>query len=207
MKPHLLPLSLFALFICSAQSQETHFATLSLPYGVTVEVPKNWWIISGDLNTSIETAGEAAISLAGFDVPRGKKTTLFRANSMPRTTYAGIAINASDADIAAEDIRGASATDLAELTPTIKEMMERSLAQGGLSVIEFYPIEKRDIDGQPALFISYKRTGPHGPVIVRMTRLVFDNREISVNLSYRESEGTLWTPIVGYIEKSLKIAK
>jgi len=174
---------------------------------VKVDVPKNWWIISGDLNTNIETAGEAGMNLAGFDVPSGKKVNLFRANSMPKTTYAGIAVNATDADIAANDILGASAPDLTELTPMMKEMMERSLAQGGLSVIEFYPIEKREIDGQPALFINYKRTGPQGPVIVRMTRLVVGNKEISLNLSYRESESVLWKPIIGYMEKSLRIAK
>ena len=190
-----------------AQSHDTRFAGLSLPLGVKVEVPTNWWILSGDINASIETAGEAAVNLAGLDVRSGRKTNLFRANSMPKTTYAGIAINASDAEVEASDIRAASAADLAEMTPMMKEMMERSLSQVGLSIIEFYPIEKREIDGRPALVISYKRTGPQGAVIARMTRLVVGHKEISLNLSYRESESVLWKPIIGYMEKSLKFQK
>lgn len=200
-----------ALFISTfpviAQAQDSKFATLSLPLGVRVDVPKNWWILSGDINASIETAGEAAINLIGADLPSGRKTNLFRANSMPKTTYAGIAINASDADIVADDIRGASATDLAELTPMMKEMMQRALSQGGLSVLDFYPIEKRVIDGHPALIVSYRRTGPQGPVIVRMTRLVVGDKEIRLNLSYRESESVLWKPVIGHMEKSLRIQK
>jgi len=191
----------------SAYSQDSSFATVSLPYGVKVEVPKNWWLISGDLNTTIEAGGEAAVNLAGIEVPSGRKVNLLRANSMPKTTYAGIAINASDSDYSEADIRAAGKAELVDMAPKLRDALTRSLSQGNLSVIDFYPIEKTEIGGHPALLVSYKRSGPQGPVIVRMTRLIINSKEISLNLSYRESETVLWKAIIGYMEKSLRIDK
>ena len=191
----------------SVYAQDTNFATLSLPYGVKVDVPKNWWILSGDINKTIETAGEAAVNLAGIEVPTGRKVNLFRANSMPKTTYAGISVYANDSDFSEKDLRSAGATELAELTPKLQEMMNRALSQGNLSVSEFDPVQKAEVSGHPALLVSYKRTGPRGPVIVRMTRLILGPKEISLNLSYNESETVLWKAIIGYMEKSLRIDK
>ena len=124
---------------------------------------------------------------------------------MPDTTYAGISVNVSDADIKAEELNQVTTNDLAEFTPIMKGMMDRSIAQTGFSVIEFYPVKKIEIDGYPALFLNYKRTGPDGPVLVRMIRLVIGYREISLNLSYKESEKSMWLPVISYIEKSFRI--
>jgi hypothetical protein len=73
--------------------------------------------------------------------------------------------------------------------------------------LEFYPIQKTEVSGRPGLLLSYKRSGLHGPVLVRMTRLVVGPKEISLNLSYKESEEGLWKAIIAYIEKSLRIEK
>lgn len=205
----LIPIStsilLFLGNLCYAQ--DSKFAKLSLPLGVTVEVPKNWWLLSGDYNSTIETASEAIMNLAGYPLPAGKKVNLFRANSMPRTTYAAIAINASDSELSAAELTASSDAEIAKLTPILKEGMQRSLAVQNLKLLEYEPVRKVVIDGHPALSISYRRSGLQGPVRAKQMRLFVAKKEISLNLSYRESEEATWKPIVGYIEKSFRVKK
>lgn len=186
--------------------QHSRFAKLKLPLGVSVEVPKNWWLLDGDINTNIETMAEAAMNLSGVELPKGKKVNLFRANSMPKTTYAAIAINAIDSEVDPNNLKNASEKELREFAPTLSEL-QQAFSRQNMQIIEFYPVRREFVGKHPALIIEYKRSGPQGPVIVQMTRLFLGDKEISLNLSYRESEGQLWKPIIQYMRKSLTVAR
>lgn len=201
-----LPISalLILLIHASAFADDSRFLTLSLPYDIRVDVPRNWWVITGDLNKSLEAAGEAGANLAGYSIPAGTRVNLFRANSMPRSTFAGISITASDAELTRDELREATPDDLAQATASVKTMMTEVLEMNGRHLIEFDPIKVVEVDGHYGLLISYKKSGSQGPVIVRMTRLVVAEKEISFDLSYRESEKALWKPVVAYVEKSLR---
>lgn len=184
---------------------DTKFTKLRLPLGVSVEVPKNWRILDKETNSTIETSAEASLNLANADLSTGKKVNLFRANSVPQTTYAGIAVNATDSELNPEELKSASDAEIKELTPMMKETMEQSLSGQNLKVLEFYDMRREFVGSHPALVIEYKRSGPQGSVIVQMTRLLLKGKEISLNLSYRESEAQLWKPVVQYIRKSLAV--
>ncbi len=184
---------------------DTKFTKLKLPLGVSVEVPKNWRVFDSETNSTIETVAEASISLANVDINSRKKVNLFRANSVPQTTYAAIAINATDSELNPEDLKSGSDAELKEVAPMMKGMMEQSLSAQNLKLLDFYEVRREFIGSHPALVIEYKRSGPQGPVIVQMTRLLLKNKEISLNLSYRESEAQLWKPVVRYIRQSLAV--
>lgn len=62
------------------------------------------------------------------------------------------------------------------------------------------------VGGHPSLVAEYSRTGPKGPVLVQITSLYLDGKEMRLTLSYRESEAGLWKPIVAYIGQSLSVA-
>lgn len=193
-------------FASTLPLQDSKFARLKLPLGVSVEVPKNWWLLSGDINTNIETMSEAAMNLSGLQLPKGKRVNLLRANSMPRTTYAAIAINATDSEMNPNDLRNASEKEISGFAPTAKEMQE-ALSSQNMEILDFYRVRREFVGKHPALVIEYKRSGPQGPVIVQMTRLFLGEKEVSLNLSYRESEGQLWKPIIQYIRKSLTVTR
>jgi hypothetical protein len=93
-------------------SSVSKFAKLKLPLGFSVEVPKNWWIFDSDSNSTIETAAEAAMNLSGIELPKGKQITLFRANSTPRTTYAGIAIKLRESELDPRILKNASIEEI-----------------------------------------------------------------------------------------------
>jgi len=187
--------------------RDSRFALLALPLGVQIEVPKNWRTLDGDINTTIETAGEAVMNLAGIEIPPGQKVNLFRANSNPPTTYAGIAINATDSDIAPAELLAASDSEIRELTPIMQQMFEQGFSAQNLRIVRFDPVQRDIVDGHPALIISYIRSGPQGPVVVQMTRLFIGDTEISLNLSYRQSEAGIWKPIVEHMRNSFHVSR
>lgn len=187
------------------EQSNSKFAKLKLPLGVSVEVPKNWWIFDSDSNSTIETAAEAAMNLSGIEIPKGKQITLFRANSTPRTTYAGIAIKLRESELDPRILKNASIAEISQLSPDLKQMTQETLSAVDLELLEFYGVRREFIGSHPALVIEYKRSGQKGAVIVQTTRLFLRGKEIVLDLSYRESEGKIWKPIVLYIRKSLTV--
>ena len=203
----LLTLVLTCIFAVSALADDSKFATLKLPLGVSVKVPKNWRNLEGDANTTIETFGEAALNLAGIELPTGKKVNLFRANSNPPTTYAGIAINATDSDIPPQELKSATDAEIKELSAEFEGLTKKMLAAGNFQLLRYDGYRRETVSGHPALVLEYLRSGPKGPVFVQMTRLFIGSKEISLNLSYRESEAPLWRPIITYIRQSFTVTR
>jgi hypothetical protein len=198
---------LIALCLASTSLAQSRFARVDLPLQVSVEVPLNWWLLSGDINTTIEAAGEAATKLAGIDLSVGKKVNLFRANSMPRSTYASIAVNATDSDIPPDLIKSATKAELKEIEEMMAEMIRRVLAVQNLQFLKSLGLERMIISGHVTIVFRYRRSSPNGPVVVSLNRLFLGAKEISFNLSYREAEGALWKPIIEYITQSIKVGK
>ena len=188
-------------------AKDAMFVLVKLPLGVNIEVPKNWRLLDSNSNTTIETAGEAALNLAGINLPTGQKVNLFRANSNPPTTYAGIAINATDSDISPTELLATSEADIRELAPLMHQMFDQGLATQNLRVIQFDGIRREIVDGHPSLVIEYVRSGPKGPVVMQMTRLFIGDKEISLNLSYRQSETDTWKPIVEHMRSTFRVSR
>jgi hypothetical protein len=208
--PKYMKPALFLLFVCCFATPvvaQSRFTRIELPLQVSIEVPQNWWVLSGDLNTTIEAGGEAAVKLAGLELPPGKRVNLFRANSMPKTTYASIAVNASDSDVQPEIIQNATKAELKELEGAMAEMMTKTIAVQNLQFLGSLGLDRKMISGQVATVWRYRRSGPNGPVLVTMHRLFIGKKEISFNLSYRETESMLWKPVVEYMSQSIRIGK
>lgn len=187
--------------------RNSKFARVDLPMDVSIEVPRNWRLLDGEINTTIETAGEAAMNLAGVELPAGQKINLFRANSNPPGTYAGIAINATDSEIPPSDVMAASDSEIREFGSLMHQMLDRSLASLNQRVIRFVGIRREIVDGHPALVMEYVRSGADGPVAVQMTRLFIGKKEISLNLSYRQREAGLWRPVVDYMRSTFRVSQ
>jgi len=196
----------FSTSLLTAVDAQSRFTRFELPLNVSVEIPENWWLLTGDINTTIQAAGEAATKLANIPIPKGNTVNLLRANSMPRTTYASIAINVNDSDIAPSEVRALSKSDFKEFERYMAETMKKVLPMQNLEFLESMGLESRIISGHVALVFNYRRSGPQGPVIVSTTRLFFGDKELSFNLAHRESEAPLWGVIVEYIKQSIKVS-
>ena len=185
----------------------SRYIRLKLPLKVSVEVPKNWFILSGDVNASIEAAGEALSKLAGYDLPIGSKVNLLRANAMPSTTYASIAVNATEYDISLDELTSLSGMELKALEQQTSLSMRKSFVGQQNEFLEWLGLERKSVSGHAALVFAYRRSGPDGPVTVSMTQLFVGTKIFSFILSYKESEGSLWKPIIEYMRQSIRVEK
>lgn len=188
-----------------ASGQESKFVEVRLPHGISIDVPRNWWVISGDLNQTLETSAQAVADLAG--VKTMDKVNLFRANSMPRTMYAAISINFYEG-------KGASPSEFNSLTSddlkTINEQLHSETEKGfevqGVDILDWYGTKKDTIGSKSALTTAYRRSTPgKGPVIVQINTIFTTKDMIRLTLSYREAEGVLWKPVIERIRRSFKV--
>lgn len=196
------------LLVPAAASAESNFASVKLPRGVQLQIPKGWWLMGKDHNRLIHTSVEAALDLSGIGLPDGQETNLIAANSMPRTTYAVVRVDSTiPHSVSPREIQAATATDLKDIGNELRGGLEKMLPLQNNQLLQFYGVRKDSISGHPALVIEYRRSGPKGPVIVQINLIFTNSQEVNINLSYRESEAALWKPVVAKIRQSITLTK
>ena len=108
-------LLLTSLCQCAALA-DTNFVNVKLATGITLDLPRNWWLIQGELNKTIETSAQAVLDLSGIDMGERKDINLIAANCQPKFMYASVRVNVLRPPIASpEEARKLTPADLAEL--------------------------------------------------------------------------------------------
>lgn len=200
--------ALSALATPAAADSVSTFKRVRLPRGVELELPKTWWLLSKEMNQTIETSVEAALDLSGVVVPEGQETNLIAANSMPRSTYAAVRVDSTTPVLMAPaDIAAATPEDMRSIEAEMRQMLVKLLPNQGLRMLEFKGVRLERLSGHPVLVTEYKRTGPKGPVLVQINQVFTPTQEVRINLSYRESEGVIWMPVISKIRKSIVIRR
>jgi hypothetical protein len=203
-------LCLFALLpLQTAEAQSSsNFVLVKLPRGIELQIPKGWWLLGADHNRLIQTSAEAAMDLSGIGLPEGERINLIAANSMPRSTYAAVRVDSTiPASVAPSEFASMTKADVRELQTVILQMLRKTLPTQGIQLIEFFGSRIEKISSHPAIVTEYRRTGPKGPVFVQSNQIFTSNQEITINLSYRESEVALWKPVVGKIRQSIVVRR
>ena len=181
----------------------SNFVTFKLPRGVELEMPKGWRLLGSEHQQVIATAVEAASDLSGIPLTENK-STLIAANSMPATTYAAIRINSvAPASMTPAVLTQATPAFVAEIGREFEAIMHKSLGVQGLQLLEFLGVRVDKLSGHPALVFEYRRSGPNGPVLVQLTRVVTKQQEVEINLSYREHEVAIWKPVIAKVRQSI----
>jgi hypothetical protein len=207
MKQTLLSLFLFFILLSSAVADNiSNFANVKLPRGIELQLPKGWWLLGADYERAIQTSIEAAMDLSGIGLPDEQETNLISANSMPRSTYAAVRVDSTiPPSLTPSQVASITAADIRELQTVMLQNFQKLLPLQGNQLIEFFGTRIDKISGHPAIVTEYRRTGPKGPVFVQINKIFTSSQEISINLSYRESEVALWKPVVGKIRQSIVI--
>jgi hypothetical protein len=203
-------LCLFALLpLQTAQAQSSsNFVLVKLPRGIELQIPKGWRLLGADHNRLIETSMEAAMDLSGIGLPEGERINLIAANSMPRSTYAAVRVDSTiPTSVAPSEFASMTKADVRELKTAARPMFEKLAKLQGVQLIEFFGSRIDKISGHPAIVTEYRRTGPKGPVFVQINQIFTSGQEISINLSYRESEAALWRPVVGKVRQSIVVRR
>ncbi|MGV3661798.1 MAG: hypothetical protein ACO1TE_16550 [Prosthecobacter sp.] len=184
------------------------FKTMKLAHGVTVDLPKSWWLPDKDMNEAVETAGQAAAENSGIEIMPDKHGCLVWAQSMPRTTYASIRLTRVTPPLGTPDeIAALTAAELKEMGDHAHQLLRNMRPANGLEVKDFTGCSLTTIGGQPAVGHRYRRTGQKGDVVVADYQISRLGDTIQVTLAYRESEAVLWKPVTERMIRSIKFSE
>lgn len=196
------------LLVTTAAFAESNFATVKLPRGVQLQVPKGWRLLGEDEKRLIQTSAEALMDLSGIEVADGQETNLITANSTPPITFASVRVDSTiPPSFRPLEIKAATNADLKELADELRPHIAKALRAQNNQLLQFYEVRKDSISGYPALVVEYRRSGPKGPVIVQINSIFTNSQEIGIRFSYRESEAELWKPVIAKMRRSIVITK
>jgi hypothetical protein len=195
------------LIVASFGTLAGGFVKVTLPRGVSMQLPAGWRALSSERKDLIRLSVDSAMEISGYGDDPGKELNLIAANSSPASTYAAVRVDSLlPPSISPHDLSLATPQDFADLQKTVQPEMERLLPLQGNHLIGPISIGRENYSGYPALVTTYRRTGPKGPVVVKIIQIMTPQQEIKVNLSYRESEQAIWMPIIEKIRRSIVIA-
>jgi|ERR1035438_7173632 hypothetical protein len=195
---------------CAALA-DTYFVKVKLVSGISLDLPRNWWLIQGELNKTIETSGQAVLDLSGIDLGGRTNINLIAANCQPKSMYASVRLDLCRPPfIPAEEAWKFGTNDLEEMGADVKKELMQTLPKQGVALKDYISTTKEEIAGFPALVCHYRRTeNAEGKdtVMVWIIQICAPDRTYRLNLAYRESEAGIWKPVLERIKTSIVIPK
>jgi len=181
----------------------SNFVRVPLGKGASIEVPKNWVVLSGNHRTTIDSFVEAkgyrqtesTLSFAAnlYD-DRGKTIALVNARFYP------------DNPITQAEARQATSADIKEIDVEMRKAVEAPLKAMGVRMLNWYGSKMQVINELYVLVHEHQHSGAGdaGVTRVRGVRVWRSPRSFTVTLSYRERDATILLPIINYMTNSLR---
>jgi hypothetical protein len=196
-----------ALLGNSAFAQDTSFRRIQLPYGISLEIPSHWTVLSQDTRKNLDTAGSAIMGNAGIEGSNGQKQNLLAVNAIPEPTGSMIRISVtSPLDYTQADLAAVTATDLKDVGAEALKMFRQVETSGGPKIIEMQSVRIEKLNKQLVLVMPYVRASKLGPSPWQVTqyKIPVSNRLIEITLSYRQSDAIVWRPILERVKRSVR---
>ena len=195
-------------FLSCAANAETNFIKIKLPEEVTIDLPKNWVLISNNKRITLDTWVESTFDLN--QLPSIDSALPFAANYYADGVTVGI-INARyypAMDVTQRDAQLASANDVRELDQELKKSMISSMNKIGMTVTSWEGTQKRTINGIAAFVTEYHRESLKGSGVfrVRLVRVLAGKRSFTLTVSYLESQNMFLENITDKIISSLEMS-
>lgn len=202
-----LLIGFLALLLLNSAHATDNFVNIKLPKGVSIELPKNWVVISKDQRITLDTMVESGLDLEGID--QEKSNLPFAANYYKNGKTIGIINNRyySNLDLTQNDARQATIQDIKELDTALKESMVKSMKVFGMTILSWEGTKKTTINGITAFVTEYHRKALKGTGVfrVRLVRVFAGKKSFTLTVSYSENEAFFLKIITDRIISSLKL--
>ena len=202
-----LIISFVALLLLSSAQATDNFVSIKLPKGVSIELPKNWVVISKDQRITLDTMVESGLDLAGIE--QENSDLPFAANYYKNGKTVGIINNRyySNLELTQYDAQQATNQDIKELDAALKENMVKSMSAFGMSILSWEGTKKTTINGITAFVTEYHRKALKGTGAfrVRLVRVFAGKRSFTLTVSYSENEAFFLKTITDRVISSLKL--
>jgi len=203
--------SLAVVLLCTASmvaEAAENFATVTLPKGVSIDLPKNWVVLSNNQRITLDTSVEAGLDLSGIEQETSELP--FAANYYDDRGNTIAILNVRyypDIDLSQADARSATSSDVQELDATIKENLLKGMEALGMSIKSWSGTTKADINGITTFITEYHRASLQlsGDFRVKSIRVFAEDRSVTLTVSYLDSMAMVLRPITDRIIASLRL--
>jgi len=190
----------------TAVAKDTGFVRVNLAYGISLDVPEHWDVLSKENRKNIAAAGVAIAQNAGADRPSGSKEPLLAVNATPNPAGATIRVSVtSPSGFTQSELAAMSSADLKEIEVGMLKTFKQTESAGGPKIIEMQPVRIEMINGYRVLILPYLRVGAIEPSPWQVTqyKIPVSNRMIEITLSHRMSDAVVWRPILERVKRSV----
>lgn len=190
-----------------AYSQQATFARVRVTNGPTLEYPAHWKIADEATVQNRAHAGQATADAAGVDLSGFQKRNRVVVESTPFPNTAQIRASiVKPQEYSQEDIRLATPQDLQALRAEFESTFRKLSASGTVKVDKVGEPRVERIAGKLALVIPYTRYTESDRVLwqVEQIKIPFEDRLLSMTLSYRTSDTTAMKPILERVKRTLQ---
>ena len=203
-----LPVIFLFLYV-SLASATGNFLPIRLANGVTVELPRNWVVLSDNQLVTLDSYVEAIRTMAGASDPssdlnfaanyydeQGKTAAIFNIRYYPNQKVTQV------------DSRLATAADTKEIDDALRTEMSTAMKQFGIRILSWLGTKKQSINGLTAFVTEYRRAAMRegAPFRVRLVRVLSAERSFTVTVSYREDQELFLRPICDRVIWSVRVA-
>lgn len=198
------------LVVCAVAPAATtaDFRQMQLAYGIDVDIPSHWHIISAQSRKNLALMSESMLNATGLEGDADTTDALLAVNATPAPTGAMIRVSyAHAADITEADIESMTRTDFEYLRRLMVQNMKRMEAHGGPHILDVAMPRMVTIDGRSSLLIPYRRSSPVDgrPWQVMMYQVPDGSATVRFTLSYREHDQAIWKPIIEHVRQSFSL--
>jgi len=190
-------------------SATDNFVRVKLPKGVSIEIPKNWVVLSDNQRITLDSFVESGLDLSGIEQERSGLP--FAANYYDdKGNTLGI-LNVRyypQLELTQADAQAANAQDVRELDAALKENMIPSLKAFNVTVTSWVGTQKSIINGITVFITEYQRKSLNGSgeFRVRLVRVLAADKSFTLTVSYHEAASLFLKPITDRIISSLNLA-
>ena len=178
--------------------------SVALPRGVTVELPRNWLVLSDNSTVTLDAYALAISSRNGInsDLP-------FAANLYNDRREAVAVFNIRyypDQDITQKDIRTISESAISDLDSMLRTEFSKSSPTIGMKILSWHGTKAARVGNKTAFITEYERSGiaDDKPFRVRLVRVLDGPSSFTITVSYRTREAVFLRPICDTIISSVK---
>jgi hypothetical protein len=197
----------FAILGNLALAQDTSFRRVQLPYGISLDMPSHWTVLSQDTRMNLGAAGAAMMDNAGIEGQSVQKQNLLAVNATPEPTGSMIRVSVTrPPDYTQADLAAATEADLKDAGAETLRLFRQLETAGGPKIIEMQPVRIEKFNGQLAVVIRYVRASHFGPSPWQVTqyKIPVHARLIEITLSHRQSDAVMWRPILERVKRSVR---
>jgi len=198
---------IFIIFVQSVFAEDTAFKRIQLSYGISLEIPSHWEVLSQDAKQNLAAASESMGKNAGVVDDNGKKERLLAVSALPMPSGAKIRLSVtSPPEFTQDNLSATSASELNQLQSEFYAMFNEMMVSNGLKVLEMKPPRIERFNDKLALVLDYTRTDAYGssPWQVIQYKIPMSDKLIEFTLSYRLSDAIIWKPILENVKRSVQ---